>query len=93
MSLAALEAEVRNTLAQASWHNPPIGPLEPPGEGRVVLSGVSWEQYMTIDEERGADNSHRRLYFLDEQIEIMTTSPRHVRLKDWIALLVMELGP
>lgn len=90
MSLATLEIEVRKTLAHALQGVPRRGPLEPPGEGRVVLCGVSWEQYVAFDEERGADNSHPRLYYLDEQIEMMTTSLRHERRKDWIALLVME---
>ena len=90
MSLATLEAEVRNTLAQASRHIPPRGPLEPPGEGRVVLSGVSWDQYMAIDEERGADHSHPRLYYLDEQLEIMTTSRRHEKLSEWLSDLLSD---
>ncbi len=84
-----LEVQFREPLARA-FQKVPLGPKEEPGEDRVVVGRTSWEQYVAIDEERGPDNSHPRLYYLDEQIEIMTTSLHHERRKDWIALLVME---
>jgi Uma2 family endonuclease len=68
----------------------PDGPVEPPGEDRLVLGGISWEQYLAIDEERGDDNSHPRLYYVDEQLEIMTTSLRHEQLKERIGMLLTE---
>lgn len=84
-----IEVQVREPLARA-FQRVPTGPGEPPAEDRVVLGGVSWEQYVAIDEERGADNSHPRLYFFNDQIEIMTTSLRHEQLKERIANLVVE---
>ena len=45
---------------------------------------------MTIDEERGADNSHPRLYFLDEHLEITTTSRRHENLSEWLSDLLSD---
>jgi Uma2 family endonuclease len=84
-----VEVEVRQPLARA-FERVPHGPDEPPGEDRVVLGGVSWEQYMAIDEERGADNSHPRLYYLDEQLEIMTTSLKHEQIKERIGMLITE---
>ena len=89
MSLALVEIEVRQPLARA-FQRVPRGPIESPAEDRVVLGGVSWEQYMAIDEERGADNSHPRLYYLDEQLEIMTTSLKHEQLKERIGRLLTE---
>jgi Uma2 family endonuclease len=89
MSLAMLEGRAFEPLTRA-YRRMPNAPGEPPAEDRVVLGGVSWEQYLVIDEERGADNSQPRLYFLEDQIEIMTTSLRHERLKKRIADLVLE---
>ena len=86
-----LEVQFREPLARA-FQKVPLGPKEESGEDRVVVGRTSWEQYVAMDEERGADNSHPRLYYLDEQLEIMTTSLRHERLKEWIALLVMEFS-
>ncbi len=79
-----LEVQVREPLARA-FQKVPLGPKEEPAEDRVVVGGVSWEQYLAFDEARGADNSHPRLYYLDEQLEIMTTSRRHERLAEWMS--------
>lgn len=84
-----IEVQVREPLARA-FQRVPNGPGEPPGEDRLVLGGVSWEQYVAIDEERGAEHSQPRLYFLNEQLEVMTTSRRHERIKDWITWLLLE---
>ena len=89
MSLAMLEIQFREPLARA-FQKVPLGPEEEPGEDRVVVGRTSWEQYVAMDEERGADNSHPRLYYFDQQLEIMTTSLRHERLKERIAMLVIE---
>ncbi len=87
MSLAMLEVQIREPLARAFQRVPTV-PGEPPGEDRLVLGGVSWEQYVAIDEERGADNSQPRLYYLNEQIEIMTTSRRHERIAECLGDLL-----
>ena len=89
MSLALLEVEARR-LTTPAFQRVPRGPSEPPGEDRVVLGGVSWEQYVAINEERGEDHSNPRLYYLNEQLEIMTTSLQHERLKERIGMLLVE---
>lgn len=53
-------------------------------EKRVVLSGVSWEQYLAWDEALGDDRSGPRFYYLDEELEIMSTSEEHERIKTWL---------
>ena len=65
-------------------------PEDQPGEERVVVCGVSWKQYVAFDEERGPDNSRPRLYYLDEQLEIMTTSRRHERLAKWLGDMLAD---
>lgn len=89
MSLAMLEGRACASLARA-YRRVPNVPGEPPGEDRIVLGGISWEQYLAIDDERGADNSHPRFYYLDGELEIMTTSVRHATLKDWIVWLLLQ---
>ena len=84
-----LEVQFREPLAR-TFQKVPLGPKEESGEDRVVVGGISWEQYVAMDEERGADNSHPRLYYLDAQLEIITTSLRHERLKKRIGMLVIE---
>lgn len=53
-------------------------------EGRVVYSGVSWERYLALDKLRGDDCSYPRFCYLDGDLEIMTTSGDHERIKTWL---------
>ena len=89
MSLAMLEAEFLPQLARAI-EKAPRSSHEQPGEDRVVFGGISWEQYIAFDEGRGPDHSHPRLYYLDEQLEIMTTSRRHERLAKWLGDMLAD---
>jgi Uma2 family endonuclease len=57
-------------------------------EQRVVYSGLSWERYLAIDKERSKDRSFPRFYYLDGDLEIMSTSEEHERLKMWIGDLI-----
>jgi Uma2 family endonuclease len=57
-------------------------------EQRVVYSDISWERYLAFDKELGDDRSGPRLYYLDGQLEIMSTSEEHERIKKWIADLM-----
>jgi len=58
-------------------------------EGRVLLSGVSWREYETflslLDDHPGV-----RLYYLQGELEIMTTSPEHERAKSMIGRLLEQ---
>jgi len=58
------------------------------GEDRLILGGVSWKQYLRIDEIFGHDRPSPRMYYLDGELEIMTVSLRHEKIKKWIADLL-----
>src|ERR1041384_1918839 len=53
-------------------------------EQRVVYFGISWDRYLAIDKKLGDDRSVPRLYFLEGELEIITTSNEHERTKKWI---------
>ncbi len=53
-------------------------------ESRVVHCGMSWEDYLAFDEALGDDRSSPRLYYLDGDLEIMTLSAEHERIKKWL---------
>lgn len=59
-------------------------------EQRVVFGGVSWDDYIAFDNALGHDCPGPRLYYLDEQLEIMTTSAKHEMLKTWIGDFVAD---
>lgn len=53
-------------------------------EARVVHCGISWKRYLAFDKLMGDDRPGPRLYYLDGELEIMTTSNEHERIKEWI---------
>lgn len=53
-------------------------------EQRVVFCGVSWNRYLALDKKLGDDRPGPRLYYLDQELELMTTSNEHERIKKWI---------
>jgi len=53
-------------------------------EQRVVVCGVSWKRYLDFDKKLGDDRPGPRLYYLDGELEIMTTSNEHERIKKWV---------
>ena len=57
-------------------------------EERLVICGVSWERYLAVDKAFGDDRPGPRFYYLDGELEIMTTSNEHERIKKWIADLM-----
>jgi Uma2 family endonuclease len=65
-------------------------------EQRVIFCGVSWKAYLRFDKELGDDRSGPRLYYLDGDLEIMSTSDEHERVKtlfgDFIADYFLEGG-
>ncbi|PSB01047.1 Uma2 family endonuclease [Merismopedia glauca] len=66
--------------------------LEPlttqPTEQRLLLDGVSWQQYEMMLALLGDDFPNLRLSFLAGKLEIMATSPEHEELKTIIAMLL-----
>jgi Uma2 family endonuclease len=53
-------------------------------EQRVVYCAISWNRYLAFDKELGDDRPGPRLYYLDSELEIMTTSNEHERIKKCI---------
>lgn len=66
-------------------------------EERLILCGVSWQRYLDLDKALGDDRPGPRFYFLDGELELMTTSNEHERIKKWIgdflADYFFEFGP
>jgi Uma2 family endonuclease len=63
----------------------PEGSLGFEPENRIVFCGISWERYLTFDSTLGDDRPGPRLFYLDGELEIVTTSIEHERIKKWIA--------
>src|ERR1051326_2135851 len=59
-------------------------------EQRVVFCGVSWKRYLAFDRTLGDDRPGPRLYYLDGELEIMSTSEEHERIKEWLGMLLEE---
>jgi Uma2 family endonuclease len=57
-------------------------------EERLVVCGVSWERYLALDKAFGDDRPGPRFYYSDGELEIMTTSNEHERIKKWIGDLI-----
>jgi len=57
-------------------------------EERVVFGGISWENYLALDRALGDDRPGPRLYYLDGELEIMTTSAKHERAKTYLGDLL-----
>ena len=57
-------------------------------EERIVLCGISWESYLNFDKALGDNRPGPRFYYLDGELEIMTTSREHERIKEWLGALL-----
>ena len=57
-------------------------------EQRLLLEGVSWQQYELLLATLGDNFSALRLSYLEGSLEIMTTSPLHEELKSTIRMLL-----
>jgi Uma2 family endonuclease len=62
--------------------------VTPPAEQRLLLEGVSWQQYETLIATLGDNFPNLRLNYLEGTLEIMTTSPEHEELKKIIGMLL-----
>ncbi|NJL20871.1 MAG: Uma2 family endonuclease [Leptolyngbyaceae cyanobacterium SM1_3_5] len=60
----------------------------PTAEQRLVLNGISWQQYELFLATLGDDFPNLRLSYLEGMLEIMTTSPEHEELKKIIGMLL-----
>lgn len=63
-------------------------PIELLEEQRVVLYGVSWQQYEALLSTFGDDFPNLRLSYLEGTLEIMSTSPAHEEIKTMIGMLM-----
>lgn len=68
------------TLDDLLQPEPLPGGAEP--EQRVVICGISWERYLAFDEKLGNDRPGPRLYYLEGELEIITTSIEHERITE-----------
>jgi Uma2 family endonuclease len=59
-----------------------------PAEQRLLLEGVSWQQYELLLATLGDDFPDLRLSYLEGSLEIMTTSLLHEELKTMIGMLM-----
>jgi Uma2 family endonuclease len=57
-------------------------------EQRLVLEGISWQQYETLLTTLGDDFPNLRLNYLEGTLEFMTNSPEHEELKKVIGMLL-----
>ena len=65
---------------------PMAAPEEQPGEHRIVISDVSWGGYCAVREL--LDNPGLRMAYADGELEIMSPSKRHEKLKILMGRLV-----
>jgi Uma2 family endonuclease len=63
-------------------------PTRPNPEERLIICGLSWQRYLDLDKALGDDRPGPRFYYLDGDLEIMTTSNDHERIKTWIGGLM-----
>lgn len=59
-------------------------------EERLVVCGMSWKRYLAVDKIFGEDRPGPRLFYLESDIEIMTASDEHERIKKWISDLLSD---
>jgi Uma2 family endonuclease len=78
--------ETLRALASLFRPEPTADGFEP--EERLVICGVSWERYLALDQALGDDRSGPRFAYLDGELEIVTTSQEHERIKKWIGDLL-----
>ena len=60
------------------------------GEEHLVIGGVTWGDYLEVDHDLGTDRAGPRLYWHEDQLEIMGTSLRHEELKKGLATLLED---
>lgn len=51
----------------------------------MIICGIGWEGHLALDQAFGDDRPGPRFYYLDGDLEIMSTSDEHERIKKWIS--------
>ena len=84
MTVASILDNPETTCVYAEFLTP-----EPLADGRApevrLVCGISWERYLAFDKALGDDRPGPRFYYLDGELEIMTTSGEHERIKKQLA--------
>lgn len=57
-------------------------------ESRLIYCGMSWQRYLDFDKALGDDRPGPRFYYLDGELEIVSTSEEHECIKKWLADLL-----
>lgn len=86
--VSTLRMQARNMRAAVVSLNPDVLADGHVPEARVVYHDLSWERYLALDQARGEDCAVPRLYYLEGELETMSTSDEHERLKKWFADLI-----
>src|SRR3954454_12133057 len=76
----------RELIARYAQPAPLPGGYAP--EQRLVFGGVGLAAHLELDEALGHDCPGPRLYYLDGDLEIMSTSEEHERIKKWVGFCV-----
>lgn len=91
-----LEEDPAQADALAELFRPDLLPDGTRPEQRTVHCGISWQRYLELDRALGDDRPGPRFYYLDGDLEIMSTSEEHERIKKWLsdclADYFLELG-
>lgn len=82
--LDLLENPARREAVARFARPAPLPSGEAPEE-RVVIGGIGWDGHLALDEAFGHDRPGPRFYYLDGDLEIMSTSEEHERIKKRIA--------
>ncbi|XQQ06753.1 MAG: Uma2 family endonuclease [Leptolyngbya sp. IPPAS B-1204] len=86
--IAGCRIKAYNSLNRSTLMAPQVLAHPLPSEQRVVLEGVSWQQYEILLATLGNDFPNLRLSYLKGVLEIMSTSPEHEEIKTTIGLLI-----
>src|SRR6266566_6463914 len=78
--------EETRSLAELLRPEPLPDGTEP--EERLIICGISWRQYLALDKVLGDERPGPRFYYLEGNLEIMTTSKEHERVRKWLSDLL-----
>lgn len=59
-------------------------------EERIIVCSMGWQGYRALDKALGDDRPGPRLYYHENNLEIMSTSSEHERIKKWIADFIAD---
>ena len=80
--------EESSALARILHPDPLADGSEP--ESRLIVCGMSWDRYLALDRTLGDDRPGPRFYYLSGDLEIMTTSNEHERIKQGLGEFLAE---